>query len=109
MDRAAATPEPPYYAVIFTAVQSTDLRGYPEMVAAMQAAARDQPGYLGLEAVEADRSEVTVSYWRDLEAIVAWKRHLDHLGAQRLGRERWYRSYRVRVARVERDYGFDAV
>jgi heme-degrading monooxygenase HmoA len=109
MDRPAATPEPPYYAVIFTAVQTADLEGYAESVALMQAHARGQTGYLGMEAAEADRFEVTVSYWRDLDAILAWKRHLDHIGAQRMGRERWYASYRVRIARVERDYGFDAL
>ena len=51
---------------------------------------------------------VTISYWRDLAAIDAWKGRLDHVEAQRLGRDRWYRSYRVRIARVERGYGFDA-
>lgn len=108
MTSPAATPEPPYYAVIFTALQTDDLEGYADMVALMQASARDQPGYLGMEAAEADRFEVTVSYWRDLDAIAAWKRHLDHLSAQRLGRGRWYATYRVRIARVERAYGFDA-
>ena len=31
----------------------------------------------------------------------------DNLAAQRAGRQRWYRAYRVRVCRVEREYGFE--
>ena len=50
---------------------------------------------------------LTVSYWRDEDSIRAWKRQVDHIGAQRLGRERWYAAYRVRIARVEREYGFE--
>ncbi len=41
------------------------------------------------------------------EAIAAWKGQLDHASAQQEGRARWYASYDVRVARVERAYGFD--
>ena len=94
--------------MIFTALQSDDLEGYADTVARMQAYARAQAGYLGREAAEANRFEITISYWRDLDSIAAWRRQLDHQGAQRLGRERWYESYRVRIARVEREYGFDA-
>ncbi len=36
----------------------------------------------------------------------AWKQHTDHLLAQRLGQERWYRAYTVRIGRIERDYGW---
>jgi heme-degrading monooxygenase HmoA len=46
-----------------------------------------------------------VSYWRDEQAAGAWRAVADHEAAQRLGRERWYASYRVRVARVDREYG----
>jgi hypothetical protein len=36
-----------------------------------------------------------------------WKANAEHLAVQRLGRERWYTRYRVRVCNVERDYGFE--
>ena len=107
MTHLAETPEPPYYAVIFTSLRTGGDQGYGEMTALMEQAARGQPGFLGLEAAR-EGLGLTVSYWRDLEAIAAWRRHLDHRGAQRLGRDRWYASYRVRIARVERDYGFQA-
>lgn len=101
----AATPEPPYYAVIFTSLRTDADAGYDAMAQAMADSAARQNGYLGMESVR-DGLGITVSYWRDLNSIAAWKQALDHLAAQKLGRERWYRAYRVRIARVERTYGF---
>ncbi len=106
MASPAATPEPPYYAVIFTSLRTEGDDGYGAMAELMERLAAEQPGYLGMEAAR-EGLGITVSYWRDLDAIAAWKRHMDHQGAQRLGRDRWYTSYRVRIARVERAYGFD--
>jgi heme-degrading monooxygenase HmoA len=101
----AATPEPPYVAVIFTAVRSgVDDEGYLQTDAAMAALAAEQPGYLGLEG----GLGMTVSYWVTEDHARAWKQVAEHLAAQALGRERWYAAYKVRVARVERDYGFPA-
>ncbi len=104
----AGTPEPPYVAVIFTSLRSDeDDAGYDAMAAEMERLAAAQPGYLGLESARgADRLGITVSYWRSAAAARAWKGVAEHLGAQRLGRERWYRAYRVRVAEVAREYGF---
>ena len=101
----AATPSPPYYAVIFSSVRTeVDAAEYAAMAARMDELAQAQPGYLGMESAR-EGLGITVSYWRDLEAVAAWKRHADHLMAQQLGRARWYRDYRVRVAKVEREYG----
>ena len=73
----AATPKPPYYAVIFTS-KRTDV----------------------------ERLGITVSYWESLEAISAWKQNSAHLIAQQQGRNLWYDSYMTRICRVERDYAF---
>ena len=100
----AATPPPPYVAVIFTSVRTDDDGGYAGMAAAMERLAREQPGYLGIEAAR-EGVGITVSYWRDEASAQAWKEVGAHLVAQRRGREAWYRDYRVRVARVTRDYG----
>jgi heme-degrading monooxygenase HmoA len=100
----AATPPPPYVAVIFTSVRTDDDNGYTAMADAMAAAAREQPGYLGIEAAR-EGVGITVSYWRDEAAAAAWKAVGAHLVAQRRGREVWYRDYRVRIAHVTRDYG----
>ena len=100
----AATPPPPYVAVIFTSVRTDDDGGYAGMAAAMERLAREQPGYLGIEAAR-EGVGITVSYWRDEASAKAWKEVGAHLVAQRRGREVWYRDYRVRIALVTRDYG----
>jgi heme-degrading monooxygenase HmoA len=105
-DEIAKTPEPPYYAVIFSSLRTEGDNGYGEMADRMMALAAQQPGYLGVESAR-DALGITVSYWRSLEEIAAWKRVVDHLEAQRRGRADWYIAYRTRIAKVERDYGFE--
>lgn len=100
------TPSPPYWAVIFTSLRTEGDDGYGAMAEVMEAMAAGQPGCLGIESAR-DGLGITVSYFRDLESIAAWKENVRHLAAQRLGRERWYEAYKVRIARVERDYGFE--
>jgi heme-degrading monooxygenase HmoA len=103
----ADTPEPPYVAVIFTSLRTPGDAGYGETAAAMEALAAKQPGYLGIESArEGDGLGITVSYWRDEDAARGWKRVAEHLLAQKMGRETWYQQYRVRVATIEREYGF---
>lgn len=97
----------PYYAVIFSSLRNTGEEGYGEMAHDMEILARLQPGYLGIESAR-ERLGITVSYWQNLEAVRLWKQQVDHLQAQRLGRDQWYSSYRVRICKVERDYHFDA-
>ena len=105
----AATPAPPYVAVLFTSLRTdADDAGYDAMAAEMERLGAEQPGYLGLESARsADGLGITISYWRDAACARAWKAVAEHLGAQRLGRERWYRAYRVRVAEVVREYGYE--
>ena len=99
----AKTPEPPYYAVIFTSTQSADTEGYSAMAEQMVALAEQQPGYLGIESARQDVG-ITVSYWRDLESIKHWKNNATHLVAPETGKSRWYENYTTRIALVERDY-----
>ncbi|HJW09052.1 MAG TPA: antibiotic biosynthesis monooxygenase [Holophagaceae bacterium] len=102
----AATPEPPYVAVIFSSVRTPGDAGYGAMADRMEALASEQPGYLGVESARgADGFGITVSYWKDEASARAWKGVAEHRGAQEAGRERWYAAYRVRVATVGRAYG----
>lgn len=72
----------------------------------MVALAEQQSGFLGAESTRgSDGLGITVSYWQSEEDIRRWKAHSDHLIAQRIGAERWYAHYQVRVAKVERAYG----
>jgi heme-degrading monooxygenase HmoA len=105
---AAKTPEPPYYIVTFASRRTAGDHGYDNMGEEMERLAREQPGFLGLESVRgADGFGLTNSYWADEESIAAWKNNVRHLTAQRLGRERWYEDYQVRVGKIERQYGFE--
>lgn len=101
----ATTPTPPYFAVIFTNLLGENDDGYEAMGDAMFEMALQQPGCLGVESTRgADRLGITVSYWRDEASILAWKAKAKHLVAQKLGIERWYSHYELRVAKVERAY-----
>lgn len=102
----AKTPTPPYYAVIFTSVKMENDEGYDEMAERMVELAQQQPGFLG---VESARNEIgiTVSYWTDLVSIKNWKEHAEHTIAREKGRADWYKTFKTRIAKVERDYGFE--
>ena len=100
-----STPNPPYYAVIFSASQTHVNEGYGDMAARMVELAQTMPGYLGIEAARnADGFGITVSYWESEEAIANWKKNAEHIEAQRRGRAEWYSQFEVRVAKVERSY-----
>ena len=105
MSRFAPLPDPPYYAVIFTAQRTEGDHGYDAMAAQMVTLAEDQPGYIGAESTrDTGGLGITVSYWADEDSLKAWKEVAQHLLAQKLGKTRWYQHYTLRVARVERAY-----
>lgn len=101
-------PEPPYYAVIFTSLRrELPGDGYGPMADRMEELARQQPGFLGIESARgADGLGITISYWATLEDVAAWRANAEHLVAQKLGREQWYKWFALRVCRVERAYEF---
>ncbi|MBK0377874.1 antibiotic biosynthesis monooxygenase family protein [Mucilaginibacter segetis] len=101
----AKTPEPPYYVVIFTSVRTGVDDGYNDMAAEMMQLAAQQEGFLGVESARNELG-ITISYWENAEAIKNWKTNSQHLVAQKYGRETWYASYKVRIAKVERDYAY---
>ena len=103
----AETPEPPYWAVIFASTRH-DPRvddEYDESAVRMLELAHRQPGFLGVETVDAGLG-ITISYWQDEESIRGWKEEAEHLLAQERGRSEWYQRFELRVAWVERAYGF---
>ncbi|GAB4009238.1 antibiotic biosynthesis monooxygenase [Spirosoma migulaei] len=101
----AQTPAPPYYVVVFTIVPSADLEGYEAMGGKMVELAYQQPGFLGME-YGAGEVELTISYWENLESINQWRQNAEHIVARDLGREKWFQAFKVRIAKVERDYEF---
>ncbi len=101
----AKTPQPPYYAVIFTSTRTDVKKDYSEMAERMVDLAKVQPGFLGFESAR-EEIGISVSYWKDMESIGNWKKNLEHLTAQKMGKENWYKSYKTRIAKVERDYEY---
>lgn len=97
--------ESPYYAVIFTSTLRENTVGYSEMADRMEFLARQQPGYLGIDHARSEQG-ITISYWKDLAAIQAWKEHPEHLEAQEKGKSHWYEKYALRICKVEREYFF---
>lgn len=102
----ANTPEPPYYAVIFSSTHTNVVEDYSSMADYMVELASKQEGFLGIESARNELG-ITVSYWKDLASIKAWKLHAEHAMAQDLGRKKWYQAYKTRIALVERDYGYE--
>jgi heme-degrading monooxygenase HmoA len=119
--------QPPYVAVIFSSQRRApaaaaaslarhdsddsdrDDDGYAAAAERMLALARDQPGFLGAESARGgDGLGITVSYWRTERDVAAWRCEAEHAATRDLGRAAWYERYQVRVARVERAYGWDA-
>ena len=95
----------PYSAVIFTStLASSD--GYAAMAKRMEELAKQQPGFIRMDSAREDVG-ITVSYWKNLESIQLWKKNVDHLNTQDLGKRKWYESYSVRIAKVEREYWFN--
>lgn len=96
----------PYYAVIFTSVLTEVQEGYGEIAAEMVRLAQLQDGFLGIESAR-DQIGITVSYWKDEASILQWKNVMEHKLAQKLGYEKFYASFNVRIAKVERAYSFE--
>lgn len=103
MSSPAKTPDPPYYAAIFTSIRSDVEEGYAAAAEKMVELATRQPGFLGIESVRgADGFGITVSYWQSEEAIANWRSNAEHRAVQKKGLEQWYAEGFVRVAKVER-------
>ncbi len=95
-------------AVIFLSTRNDDdADGYAAAAAAMDALAARQPGYLGVESARGqDGFGITVSWWADQAAALAWRAHPDHAAVRERGRSAWYADYRVDVATVTRSYAW---
>jgi heme-degrading monooxygenase HmoA len=107
MNGISKTPQPPYYAVIFTSERTKGDNGYGQMAEKMLELASQQPGFLGAESVRDESGlGITVSYWNSLEAIRNWKENASHKVAQEKGKAIWYKRFALRVCKVERDNFF---
>ncbi|WP_299199875.1 antibiotic biosynthesis monooxygenase [uncultured Amphritea sp.] len=92
------------YAVIFRAEIAQLDEEYSQMAARMRELALQEYGCLEFTAVVEGANEIAISYWDSMEQIRAWKENAEHLAAQAKGRSQWYRSYRVQIVEVVREY-----
>ena len=99
-------PQPGEIAVIFASQRNgADDAGYQAAAEAMEALASIQPGYRGIISSRgADGFGITISYWADNAAAIAWRDHPEHAAIRDQGRAVWYDRYRVTVCEVTRDY-----
>lgn len=108
MGYVSKTPQVPYYAVIFTSERTERDNGYEKMGDKMLELVSKQPGFLGVESLYDNNGKgITVSYWDSLDAIKSWKENSLHMAAQEKGKSEWYRSFGLRVCKVERDNFFE--
>jgi len=103
----SSTPELPYYAVIFSSELNENSEGYDEVAKKMLEEAKKQKGFLGVESAR-DKTGITISYWKDLKSIENWRDNEQHLLAQKKGKKEWYKSYKVRITKVEREYEYES-
>ena len=92
------------YAVIFRAeINQLDQR-YSEMAKQMRELAITKYGCTEFTSVTEGTQEIAISYWKNQEQIKQWKQDARHLVAQELGQAKWYKSYKVQVVEIKREY-----
>lgn len=98
-------------AVIFEVIPHPDQRQtYIDTAAALRATLEAIDGFISVERFQSLSNPdklLSLSFWRDEQAVAAWRNLQPHRRAQRLGRETAFAGYRLRVASVLRDYGLN--
>jgi heme-degrading monooxygenase HmoA len=96
-------------AVIFEVWPAEGEKGhYLDLAAALRADLERVDGFLSVERFQslADPAKLlSLSFWRDEEAVLAWRNRPPHRATQAKGRAGVFADYRLRVAGVLRDYG----
>ena len=96
-------------AVIFCAQRTdADHEAYAAAAGVMSNLAAQQAGYLGQDSSRAeDGLGITISYWENDAAAKAWRDHPVHTAIRDQGRGKWYESYPLHVAQIERSYDWE--
>jgi len=96
-------------AVIFEVIPAPGRDGeYLELAAALRPELSRMDGFISIERFRSLSEEgkiLSLSFWRDEQAIRQWRELESHRAAQARGRDGVFRDYRLRVAGVVRDYG----
>jgi len=98
-------------AVIFEFEPDPDRKqDYLDLAAALRPELEKIDGFLSIERFQSltdPNRMLSLSFFRDEAAIAAWRNIEAHRTAQAKGRAGIFRTYRLRVASVTRDYGMD--
>lgn len=96
-------------AVIFEVWPTADRAAeYFDLAASLRTELEKIDGFLSVERFESLTTKgkyLSLSFWRDEDAVRAWRNLEDHRQAQAQGRDGVFADYRLRVAAVVRDYG----
>lgn len=96
------------YAVIFEVeVYDEGKEQYLSIAAKLKEQLIKQKGFISIERFESLVTQgklLSLSFWETKEAIAVWKKNLDHMSAQTKGRATLFKDYRIRIAKVEKDY-----
>ncbi len=99
-------------AVIFEVTVDSEQGGrYLDLASDLHAELVKAEGFLSIERFQSLTTEnkfVSLSFWRDRDAVEAWYRRPNHKAAQAEGRGGVFQDYRIRVAEVFRDYDMAA-
>lgn len=91
------------FVVIFTSTLS-EAAGYETAAERMLELVQQQPGFLGFESARGeDGLGITVSYWDSEESIRAWRDQPEHAATRKRGRDTWYSSFHLTVAKVQKE------
>ncbi|HSM95059.1 MAG TPA: antibiotic biosynthesis monooxygenase [Rhizomicrobium sp.] len=96
-------------AVIFE-VWPNDREAYLDIAAKLRPLLDGIDGFISIERFEslAEKGKLlSLSFWRDEEAVAAWRNRREHRAAQAAGRSSVLRDYRLRIAGIVRDYGLN--
>jgi heme-degrading monooxygenase HmoA len=92
------------YAVIFRAKTKELDKEYFETAKRMRELALSEYNCIEFTAVTEGLNEIAISYWKNLEEIQKWKENGEHLVAQELGKNKWYKAYNVEIVKVVSQY-----
>lgn len=96
-------------AVIFEVWPDPDHKQtYLDIAAKLRPLLEDIDGFISIERFESLSEPgkiLSLSFWRDEQAILSWRNLESHRSAQIKGRDGVFQNYRLRVANVIRDYG----
>ena len=92
------------YAVIFKAEINKIDKLYSAIANRMRELAINEYGCIKFSSVTEGNNEIAISYWNTKEQIKEWKQNKEHLKAQELGKNKWYKTYSVEIVEVISQY-----